>query len=429
MEGQLNEDTNQPTATCTTTGEPDHGRCSLRVCRIRGEEKYRCAAPQCDRVLHLECYEQHVMAKYDLNPLPGSNFNVACTKFHHKLATRDLSAPGGGDERAEGIRKGNWECDGKRGADDPHTSMKILLDWWMEEGNYARFCGKKNDGLRKIQFCANLATKISSETTVTRDSKSVLNKIQHIERSFKEAHTFAESETGAGIKEKDGEANFQDLVKKKCPFYYDIYDVMIDRASTRAKTTNYELDDDDDDEDEIIIAAVDEGNQNHNNPTLQPETPFANRGTPTSVGGMSGVTEMDADGENTTAQSTTSASKAKKRKKSSWIDDDAASLLTAANDRSTAKMNEMVRHHKILESMEEKKLKHDDAKLQLDKRKEEREERLANLDIWKGKSAELDYKMSLLKQYQEMKDNLKWTDQQILDYCPDMEQVIKSSNK
>jgi hypothetical protein len=306
MDGQLNEDTNQPMATCTTTGEPDHGRCSLRVCRIRREEKYRCAAPQCNRVLHLECYEQHVMAKYDLNPLPGSNFNVACTKLHYKLATRDFSAPGGGDERAAGIRKGNQECDGKRGANDPHTSMKILFDWWMGEGNYARFCGKKNDGLRKIQFCANLAAKISSETMVTRDSKSVLNKIQHIERSFKEAHTFAELRDWCRHQGDGWRSKLSRLGEKKCPFYYDIYDVMIDCASTRPKTTHYELVVDDDDEDDIIIAAVDEGNQNHNNPTLQPETPVANRGTP----------------KHNSTINYTSASKAKKRKKSSWIDDD-----------------------------------------------------------------------------------------------------------
>jgi hypothetical protein len=118
------------------------------------------------------------MTKHNLDPLPGSNLNVACTKFHHSRATKDLLGIGS-EEKGDGLRKGNWECDGKHGPDDPHTSMKILLDWWMTEGNYSKFCGKKNDGVRKSQFAANLAIKMSSETTITRDRKSVLNKIQH----------------------------------------------------------------------------------------------------------------------------------------------------------------------------------------------------------------------------------------------------------
>ena len=57
----------------------------------------------------------------------------------------------GGGEDAEGGRKGKWERDGKNGPDDPNTSMSILIKWWMEEGNYSRFCGKNNNGVKKIQ--------------------------------------------------------------------------------------------------------------------------------------------------------------------------------------------------------------------------------------------------------------------------------------
>ena len=70
--------------------------------------------------------------------------------------------------------------------------------------------------------------------------KNVLNKIQHIERAFKEAHGFAVSETSAGIMEEQGQSTFKDLVKK-CPYHYNILEVMIDRASTRPKITSYDL--------------------------------------------------------------------------------------------------------------------------------------------------------------------------------------------
>lgn len=116
----------------------------------------------------------------------------------------------------------------------------------MAEGNYSKFCGKNNDGVKKIQFCNTLAEKMTRETRSERDGKQVLSKIQHVERSFRQAHNFVTSETGAGIKEKDGVAHFEDLVRKKCPHYYDLVDVMADRASSKPKATNYELDDESD---------------------------------------------------------------------------------------------------------------------------------------------------------------------------------------
>jgi hypothetical protein len=61
-------------------------------------------------------------------------------------------------------RVGKWNGDGKNGLDDPHTSMRILLDWWTTEGNYSRFCGKHNDGIKKIQFASSLANTMTEET-------------------------------------------------------------------------------------------------------------------------------------------------------------------------------------------------------------------------------------------------------------------------
>lgn len=427
----LSEFTFTPATTTTTrTNVNDDQRCAIRLCRVRdAEDKLQCAASGCNKMLHLECYEQNVLAKFDLHPLPG--INVACTKSHHTKATKELS--GGGEDQAEGGRKGNWESDGKLGPTDPHTSMKILLDWWMAEGNYSKFCGKNNEGVKKIQFCHNLAAKISEETATIRDGKSVLNKIQHIERTFKEAHNFAESETGAGIRENDGVTTFEDLVKKKCPFYYDIYDIMIDRASTRPKATSYEdLDgaepeDDDDDDDDIHSFQDRLEAEIRNSITGVAEIRNISMGAPNASVETPGGTEINRD-ERTTAAS---SSKAKRRKKSTYLDDDAVTILDDASKRSEERMKEMIRHHKILESMESKKLElqklNEDAKLELDKKREEREEKLAAFDTWKGKTAELDYKMNLLQRYKEMKDNLHWSDEQIVAFFPDMEQVINSN--
>jgi hypothetical protein len=225
----------------SNTGESSSNRknkCSFRSCKVNASEKVKCAASNCTKQVHVMCSQGLVMDKYKLNPLP--NGGGVCTKKCYEKALNDLVS--NADEQEDGARTGKWDSDGLDGPDDPHTSVKILIDWWMEEGNYSKFCGKKNEGIKKKQFAAKLAEKMSQETCSRRDGKSVICKIQHIERTWKQAHNFATSETGAGIMESDGETQFKELVMKKCPYYYDIFDVMHDRASSEPKCTNYDVD-------------------------------------------------------------------------------------------------------------------------------------------------------------------------------------------
>ena len=45
-----------------------------------------------------------------------------------------------------------WDRDGRLGESDPNTSMSILLEWWMIEGNYAKYRGTNNNG--ETQKCS-----------------------------------------------------------------------------------------------------------------------------------------------------------------------------------------------------------------------------------------------------------------------------------
>jgi hypothetical protein len=92
--------------------------------------------------------------------------------------------------------RGNWCSDGLGGKDDPNHSMKILIDSFMKEGNYSRFRGKHNDGVRKVEFATNLAIKFSQETKSTRNAKQVLSKISYVESAFRAAYEFANSKMG-----------------------------------------------------------------------------------------------------------------------------------------------------------------------------------------------------------------------------------------
>jgi len=85
---------------------------------------------------------------------------------------------------------------------------------------------------------------------ITMNIQNVMNKIQHIKWAFKDTHNFATSETSDGLTDND-EGTFEGAVKKKRPYYYDLADIMGDRASCKPKATSY--DDDDDDSNESLL--------------------------------------------------------------------------------------------------------------------------------------------------------------------------------
>jgi hypothetical protein len=84
---------------------------------------------------------------------------------------------------------------------------------------------------------------------VKRSAKQVLNKIYYWEKSFRTAHDFANSETGAGLLATDNVVTFDKLIEKRCQYYEDLLPIFQGRASARARITNSNLDDDDFDED------------------------------------------------------------------------------------------------------------------------------------------------------------------------------------
>jgi hypothetical protein len=361
-------------------------KCCYRSCKVNGAELLTCSAKGCDKQVHLICFHGYLLGKHkELQRLPSGK--VACTKKCHAKVVKEFA--GVSDDADGGNRKGNWDSDGKKGADDPHTSVKILLDWWMAQGNYNKYCGKNNNGLKKIQFCNQLAEKMTRETTTPRNAKNVQSKIQHIEKTFKDAFTFATSETGAGLQETD-EGTFNDAVKKKCPYYFDLLDIMSDRASSKPKATSYE-DSTESELDEFMEEKMSE---------LSEEEEAAEKS----------VAEKSVASKRTSA--TTSSRKAKKKKPPSMLDDDAMAALNEASATSKHRMDELVRHNQFIEKLEERKLE-----------LEEKREQRATVS-WQGKTDELQYKMQLLERYNQLKKTHKWTDEQIIAFYPDMKQII-----
>jgi hypothetical protein len=230
--------------------------CSLRGCKFRHSHDHIriCASHKfgCPRFIHSYCYG-NFLAKNDLEALVDTEDDITycvCSKrcynkVKNALANNTYYSP-------DDVAKLGWENDGRNGTSDINNSMKLLLDWMGENGaaNYTRFRGKNNI-LSKQQTAELVAQRINSfGVKVTRTAKSVLNKLYYLEKSFRTAHDFANSETGAGLLSTDNVATFQKLIEKRCIYYNELLPIFEGRASVRATITSNDLDNDTDDEDD-----------------------------------------------------------------------------------------------------------------------------------------------------------------------------------
>ncbi|KAG7357175.1 hypothetical protein IV203_001863 [Nitzschia inconspicua] len=144
----------------------DNGKCQVRGCRVAGAQRLVCAADGCNKMVHLMCYQGVVLRDKsggDLQPL--SENHVVCTKACCNNFVKSLSG-------SDSSRGNKWTNDGKGGPDDPHTSMRIILDWMTTEGNYSRYCGKDNNGVMKLQVASTLAKKMRARPSLTQGTGS-----------------------------------------------------------------------------------------------------------------------------------------------------------------------------------------------------------------------------------------------------------------
>ena len=130
----------------------------------------------CTKYAHMTCYIGKIVGITGKEPRLDGQL-VACTKVHNKSTYEKLNGIEGNEDG-----RNTWDVDGKNGKDDPHTSMKILLDWWTTQGNYDQYRGKNNNGTKKKAYAEQLAEKMKKETTSTdRNYKQVMSKITNLE--------------------------------------------------------------------------------------------------------------------------------------------------------------------------------------------------------------------------------------------------------
>jgi hypothetical protein len=89
--------------------------------------------------------------------------------------------------------------------------------------------------MKKVAVCEEIAKKIEEANTLkVRNAASVHLKMTAFEYQFRQAHDWA-AMTGVGVLASDGKISFDEAVKKRFVYYFDVLDVMAERASARPK--------------------------------------------------------------------------------------------------------------------------------------------------------------------------------------------------
>ncbi|KAF4044624.1 hypothetical protein GN244_ATG03030 [Phytophthora infestans] len=115
--------------------------------------------------------------------------------------------------------------------------------------NYNKWRGSdRTSGKTKEALLAEIVAQLKAVGIEHRDSPGVREKINSLEKQWRQAEDFR-LPTGAGITD---EKSLRDALLKRCPHYYDLHDVIMDRPSARAKVTS---DDQDAAEEELLSLA------------------------------------------------------------------------------------------------------------------------------------------------------------------------------
>ncbi|KAL3914714.1 MAG: hypothetical protein SGILL_005990, partial [Bacillariaceae sp.] len=196
--------------------------------------------------------------------------------------------------------------------------MQILMNWWTDTtaANYDRYRGKNNNGMTKIQLANVLAEKMKKETLSTdRNGSQVVEQIRSIEIKWKAAHKFAESETGAGIK-ADNPDSFEEAVRRKCKYYFEIKEVMIHRASVTPLAVSANIDWNNVDVESIVESILSDDDEDENGETNSASPP-SDVEVPASAAAPAAAAGAAASAAGTPAKKTPSKKTPSKRKCSS----------------------------------------------------------------------------------------------------------------
>lgn len=344
-------------------------KCGVAGCSSPRSFIFNCFVATCPKRVHSDCFTR-LIKKFNVpelvDPISQERYYVCSKTCYNWVDKNFINTPS----------RIPWDRDGKEGPNDPNCSQNILLKWLLTEGNYTRFRGNDNHGKRKLAYGLQISLKMKEAgCRVERSGEAVVKKIQEIEGKFIKAHDWAHN-TGQGVRERDGMETFQELVRQRCKWYFELEPIMADRSKARPKATT-----------ETLLLGRDDFS--------------VSSGSDIEVAGVAAVAAGAADKKSSSDEGKTSSedtkpsaiprsstknNSVKKRKKQSELEIQEIAFMQSFVERNQRKsiadnrMSEKERHNRAMEAIEEKKTQ------------------------WKNKKEELEYKKELLATKKDLEE-------------------------
>eukprot|EP00644_Phytophthora_capsici_P000492 jgi/Phyca11/100404/e_gw1.4.1211.1 len=144
-----------------------------------------------------------------------------------KAKKREGQVPEQVDQSGRGITRSGkkapifWDSDG---VDGGKSSLRVVLEWMTNPANYNKWRGSdRTSGKTKEALLPEIVAQLKAVCIEHRDSPGVREKINSLEKQWRQAEDFRLA-TGAGITD---EKSLRDALLKRCPYYYDLHDVMM----------------------------------------------------------------------------------------------------------------------------------------------------------------------------------------------------------